>query len=260
MIMRKLSLIISSLLLFCISNSSLGQDLKAMKMEESDEAVQPMYLLKMYSGTVNLNVGFAKANFNKGVSNWKHPFGFDVSTGLGFNYLHKNNWGAEVNFSYELNYYMYKNSDVNLFLGYRAPYLDAKFKKVFSPKDDNSTYMKLGGGYMFGGSGGVGKQESNYSYTIQFVSGSSFLAMAEFGTQRRFNKSNFMDIGLVFKYGFSNIIDTDMQYIESTSPLIVQRASAITKGNYLGVTFRYYHAFKIVSQKFESRKAPDKRF
>lgn len=252
--MLRFSILIVTLFLFSIAVISQEAE------EDPNAAVQPMYLLKISSGTANVNLGGSAAKYSNEGTDWKHPLGFDFTTGIGFNYLYKNNFGIEANFSYELNYYMYKNTGVNLFLGYRAPYGDIRIKKMFSPTEDNSMYMKIGGGYMFGGSGGVGKDESNYSYTINFASRSSMLVLAEIGKQKRISKSNFMDIGLVVKYGFSNIINSTMNYVASESPLIIQRASSVTKGNYIGVTVRYYHAFKIVSPKVETRRAPDKRF
>ena len=229
--------------------------------KENPNAVQPMYLLKISSFTTNINAGFAKSNFNRtnGI-NWKHPFGIDFTTGVGYNYLYKNSIGIEASLAYELNYYMYKHDNVNLFLGYRAPYLVVNIKKNFTPKEDNTLYMKLGGGYMFGGSGGIGKSGSNYSYTINFTSTSSPLLLVELGRQKRINKKSFMDVGIVFKYGFNNLIRTSMNYIVSDSPLNVENAFSFAKGNYIGITFRYYHALKIVSPKVTSRKEPKERF
>jgi len=234
---------------------------KTISQEEDPNAIMmPLEMISVISGTANASFGVAKGKFTKG-GEWKHPFGFSVTGGAGFSFMIKNNIGFEADISYELNQYMFNNSGVNLMLGYRAPYADIKVKKIFNPGAEDSFYFKGGFGYMFGGAGGVGDSVETYAYTINFISRSIFLATGEIGFQKRTSKKNYHDIGVVYRYGLSSIISSDMVLYDLSGSDNHQHASSVTAGSYIGVSYKYYIIFKEIAKKHkQTRVAPDKRF
>lgn len=253
MIFKKYFLI--ALALFLFSEESISQD------EKSNEIIKPLAMVHVFSGTANVAFGVAKAQFTKGTSEWKHPFGYSITGGVGVSYMMKNNIGLEADFSYELNSYLFNNKNVNLSLGYRAPYADVKIKKIFKPDAEDSFYAKAGAGYMFGGAGGVGKSDTLYTYSINFENRSILLVVGEIGFQKRSSKTNYQDFGVVFRYGLSNIISSDMNYHNGVGTLDDEIASSVTAGSYIGITYKYYVVFKEMSKKHkQTRRAPDEQF
>jgi len=221
---------------------------------------RPLRAMHVFAGTANATFGMSKGNFTNSTTNWKHPFGYTITGGVGVSYMMKNSLGLEADFSYEFNSYVYKNQNVNLSLGYRAPLADVKVKKILKPDAEDSFYLKAGIGYLFGGTGGVGKTETNYSYTINFEATNSLVGMFEFGFQKRSAPKSYMDIGLAFRYGFSDIISSTMWYIDPANTLNNEYAEAITKGTYIGLTFKYYAVFKVWSKKHNTSRGTDAKF
>jgi len=232
----------------------IGQEKTEQKLD------RPLAAVHVISGTANVGFGVSKANFTNNSTSWKHPFGYAITGGVGFSYMIKNSIGIEADFSYELNYYVYKNQNVNLSLGYRAPYIDAKLKKILKPGAEDSFYIKAGWAYMFGGKGGISKSESDYSYSIAFESPNIFIGMFEVGFQKRSSKKNYMDFGLVYRHGFSDIISSNMIFIDQANPGSNEQATSITKGNYIGITYKYYAILKMWSKKQHTGKKANAKF
>ena len=252
--MKSRIFLVALIALVFISNRSTSQE------EGPNALTRPLAMVNVTSFTANAAFGLAKAKFTKG-GDWKHPLGISITGGVGVSHMIKNSIGFEADFSYEMNYYFFNNKNVNLSLGYRAPYVDFKIKKIFNPDAEDSFYFKGGGGYMFGGAGGVGKSDTLYAYTINFESRSIMMAMGEIGFQKRSNKKNYQDFGVVFRYGFKNIISSGMNYFNGIGDADDEIATSLTAGSYIGITYKYYVIFREKSKKVkQTRKAPDKVF
>jgi hypothetical protein len=228
--------------------------------EEDREFNRPLRAVHAFAGTANATFGASKGNFTNTTTNWKHPFGYTITAGVGVSYMMKNSIGLEADFSYEFNSYIYKNQNVNLSLGYRAPMVDVKVKKILKPDAEDSFYIKAGVGYLFGGTGGVEETEASYSYTINFEATNSLVGMFEIGFQKRPATKNYMDIGIAYRHGFSNVISSTMLYVDQANVLNNESAAAITKGSYIGLTFKYYAVFKMWSKKHNTSRGTDSKF
>ncbi len=254
----------SAMMMFLVGSMTIcGSKLTAQQdpSKNADNVLgKPLNTIHAIAVSANGNFGVSKANFNKGTSAWAHPFGYSITGGAGVSFLMKNNFGIEADFSYEFNTYLYKNKGVALNLGYRAPYVDVKLKKNFTPKAEHNTiYFKAGVGYMFGGSGGLTETANFYTYSINFVSSRVLLFTPEVGLQKRLNRGSYLDMGIIYRYGLGDIISSSMTYLDTGNPLNNETASSSTRGNYIGVSLKYFFIFKELSKKNE-RAAPDSRF
>ncbi len=232
----------------------------AVAQDENQGFNRPLAAVNCYAITASANFGASKADFNKGASDWVHPFGYVISGGAGVSYMIKNNWGFEGQFAYELNSFLYRNTGVNLSLGYRAPYADLRIKKVFNPGAEDSFYAKLGAGYLFGGKGGLDKTESGYAYSINFISTSNLSAIVDFGYQKRTGPRNYMDFGVTYHYRFSEFLSTSMHLVDSSMQTNTDYASSVTKGSYIGITYKYYWLAKVWSKEGSLDRKYDSKF
>lgn len=228
--------------------------------EESNIPYKPLSMIHVLSFSGEANFGVAKAAMSNSGTDWKHPFGYHVGTGVGVSYLIKNSWGIEADFAYQINKYMYANKTINLNLGYTLPAVDLKVKKMFRKEEKTSYFLRFGVGYLFGGIASKSEIKDFYSYQMNLVSRSSILLIPEFGIQKRLNKTSYINMSVIYQHGTNAIFTNSMNYWDDINGPI-ETASSSTRGNYIGVNVKYYYIFKEFSKKVDSgRKAPDKRF
>ena len=100
------------------------------------------------STTAKYSYGIASTKLNS-TNNWNTSPGTNHMAGLGWNYNYKNFVALDVQVTYELNKFTYKNQGVVAETGHTSLAAELGVKKTFPSKPDDTFFIRGAFGYNF---------------------------------------------------------------------------------------------------------------
>lgn len=186
------------------------------------------------------------AKLEKESTQWLGRPGFGTRVGAGFQFRFGRGLMLDVEGGYEINYYMYKHTELLLTLGYQAPFAGIRASYMFPIRESKFRYWycSAAGSYIFTGNASLTDGEFDYTYTIQLAPGGVISVMPEAGLYNFLGDNMGISYGIIFRYSWQNTITNTMQKLPELNP-----ATSSSNGNYIGIIIRYYHPLKVLKRK-----------
>jgi hypothetical protein len=225
--------------------------------DELSRLNSPLRQIKTMSTTAKYSYGIASTKLNS-TNNWSTSPGTNHMAGLGWNYNYKNFVAFDVQVTYELNKFTYKNQGVVAETGHTSLAAELGVKKTFPSKPDDTFFIRGAFGYNF-----LSKHKEAFSNEFYAHNGSvstSFYALPELGYQLRLGIKNMIDFSVFYHYGLKPIATTNLFYIDGTNPLKNESAVATSNSRFFGIAIKYHFLFWGSEKSMPPRKAPQEKF
>lgn len=230
----------------------------SISAQETPEVLnRPLKYIKYMSVDARLGYGIGKPTLVSD-NNWTVRASVVSFFGLGYNYMHKNNWGVDVQINEEIGTFTFGNEGPEFKSGYSTTGIEIGGKKTLLRKPDDTFFIRAAFGFNFLVIANDNNSNDFYSYSTS-ASGSNMYVMPELGYQLRFPSGNhIIDFSVGYKHSLSEVASTYMIFTDKGTKS--EENTAKMSGSFIGINLRYSFLFKGFEKKDETKRKIEDHF
>ena len=202
----------------------------------SQQKVRKIHSGNVISASLSGSAFMSGSNLNKNGTRWTQVPGYGWFGSGGVQLNIENDWAVDLDFGIDNNFNFYDNLNLRLKVSYMLPFVDIKVSKFFKRSGTGKFWVtKLGGAVHLANGKIIEKEEFNYNYLSTISSKPVFSIIPEIGTFKKPSGNQSYQFTLYYNFSFMNLMSTEL-----TAYPELYAANAITKGGYIGFSFKYF--------------------